>query len=98
MLPNFLLTSTIYHCLVWRKPHQYKPDQSGVSNHVNLKTLVQTWMGDINGDDSGSNTNTLDVKICPQSCLLFVFGQTVKAIAVHFIHERNAGVGWRSYP
>ncbi len=27
------------------------------------------------------NTNTLDVKICPQSCLRFVFGQTVKASA-----------------
>ncbi len=33
------------------------------------------------------NTNTLDVKICPQSCLLFVFGQVMKAIAVHFVHE-----------
>ncbi len=33
------------------------------------------------------NTNTLDVKICPQICLLFVFGQTVKAIAVHLVHE-----------
>ncbi len=27
------------------------------------------------------NTNTLDVKICPQSCLLFIFGQVMKAIA-----------------
>ncbi len=42
------------------------------------------------------NKNTLDVKTCPQSCLLFVFGQTVKAIAVNFVHERNTG--WRSYP
>ncbi len=33
------------------------------------------------------NTNTLDVKTCPQSCLLFVFGQVMKAIAVHFVHE-----------
>ncbi len=24
------------------------------------------------------NTNTLDVKKCPQSCLLFVFGQVMK--------------------
>ncbi len=36
------------------------------------------------------NTNTLDVKTCPQSCLLFVFGQVMKAIAVHFVHERSA--------
>ncbi len=33
------------------------------------------------------NTNTLDVKTCPQSCLLFVFGQVMKGIAVHFVHE-----------
>ncbi len=33
------------------------------------------------------NTNTLDVKICPQIGLLFVFGQTVKAIAVHLVQE-----------
>ncbi len=33
------------------------------------------------------NTNTLDVETCPQSCLLFVFGQVMKAIAVHFVHE-----------
>ncbi len=37
------------------------------------------------------NTNTLDVKTCPQSCLLFVFGQVMKAIAVYFVHERSAG-------
>ncbi len=37
------------------------------------------------------NTNTLDVKTCPQSCLLFVFGQVMKAIAVHFVHEWSAG-------
>ncbi len=36
-------------------------------------------------------TNTLDVKTCHQSCLLFVFGQAMKAIAVHFVHERSAG-------
>ncbi len=33
------------------------------------------------------NTNTLDVKTCPQSCLLFVVEQVMKAIAVHFFHE-----------
>ncbi len=33
------------------------------------------------------NTNTLDVKTCPQSCLLFVFGQAMKVITVHFVHE-----------
>ncbi len=33
------------------------------------------------------NTNTLDVKICPQSGLLFVVEQVMKAIAVHFVHE-----------
>ncbi len=33
------------------------------------------------------NTNTLDVKTCPQSCLLFVVEQVMKAIAVHFVHE-----------
>ncbi len=53
MLPHFLLTSSIYRCLVriwpvWRKPHQYKPDQPGVCDHVNLKTLYKrgwvTWM------------------------------------------------------
>ncbi len=37
------------------------------------------------------NTNTLDVKTCPQSCWLFVFGQVMKAIAVHFVHEWSAG-------
>ncbi len=42
------------------------------------------------------NTNTLDVKTCPRSCLLFVFGQVMKAIAVHFVHEWSAGR--RSYP
>ncbi len=26
-------------------------------------------------------------KICPQSCLLFVFGQVMKAIAINFVHE-----------
>ncbi len=36
------------------------------------------------------NTNTLDVKTCPQSCLLFVFGQVMKAIAVHFVLEWSA--------
>ncbi len=36
------------------------------------------------------NTNTLDVKTCPQSCLLIVFGQVMKAIAVHFVHEWSA--------
>ncbi len=57
MLLHFLLTSSIYRCLVriwpvWRKPHQYKPDQAGVCDHVNLKTLVQTQMSDMNGNDS----------------------------------------------
>ncbi len=33
------------------------------------------------------NTNTLDVKKFPQSCLLFVFGQVMKGIAVQFVHE-----------
>ncbi len=46
MLPHFLLISSIYCCLirfwpVWRKPHQYKPDQPGICDHVNLKTFVQ---------------------------------------------------------
>ncbi len=59
MLPHFLLASSIYRCLariwpVWRKPHQHKPDQPGVCDHVNLKTLVQTRMGDTNGNDSRS--------------------------------------------
>ncbi len=53
MLPHFLLTSSIYRCLiciwpVWRTPHQYKPDQPGICDHVNLKTLYKhgwvTWM------------------------------------------------------
>ncbi len=39
------------------------------------------------------NTNTLDVKTCPQSCLLFVFGQVMKAIAVHFVHASEAQGG-----
>ncbi len=52
MLPHFLLTSSIYRGLIriwpiWRNPHQYTPD-------VNLKTLVQTRIGDMNGDDSRS--------------------------------------------
>ncbi len=42
------------------------------------------------------NTNTLDVKTCPQSCLLFVVEQVMKAIAVYFVHEWSAGR--RSYP
>ncbi len=33
------------------------------------------------------NTNTLDVKICHQSGLLFVVEQVMKAIAVHSVHE-----------
>ncbi len=37
------------------------------------------------------NTNTLNVKTCPQSCWLFVVEQVMKAIAVHFIHEWSAG-------
>ncbi len=36
------------------------------------------------------NTNTLDVKTCPQSCLLFVVEQVMKAIVVHFVHEWSA--------
>ncbi len=56
MLPHFLLTSSFYRGLiriwpVWRKPNQYKPDQSGVCDHVNLKKLLQMRMGDTNGDD-----------------------------------------------
>ncbi len=39
---------------IWRNPHQYTPDHPGVCDDVNLKTLVQTRMGDINGDDSRS--------------------------------------------
>ncbi len=59
MMPHFLLTSSIYRGLiriwpVWRKPHQYTPDHPGVCDHVNLKTLVQTWMGDMNGNYSSS--------------------------------------------
>ncbi len=42
------------------------------------------------------NTYTLDVKICPQSCLMFVVEQVMKAISVHFCYEWNAGQ-W-SYP
>ncbi len=42
------------------------------------------------------NTNTLDVKTCPQSCWLFVVEQVMKAIAVHFVHEWSAER--RSYP
>ncbi len=55
MLPHFLLTSSIYRCLVriwpvWRKPHQHKPDQQpGVCDHVNLTLdTLQTRMGDMN--------------------------------------------------
>ncbi len=56
MLPHFLLTSSIYRGLIriwpiWRNPHQYTPDHPGVCDDVNLKTLVQTRMGDINGDE-----------------------------------------------
>ncbi len=59
MLPHFLLKSSIYRCLVriwpvWRNSHQYTPDHPGVCDHVNLKILVQTRMGDMNGDDSRS--------------------------------------------
>ncbi len=59
MLPHFLLTSSIYRGLIriwpiWRNPHQYTPDHPGVCDDVNLKTLVQTRMGDMNGDDSRS--------------------------------------------
>ncbi len=59
MLPHFLLTSSIYRGLfriwpIWRNPHQYTPDHPGVCDDVNLKTLVQTRMGDLNGDDSRS--------------------------------------------
>ncbi len=39
------------------------------------------------------NTNTLDVKTCPQSCLLFVFGQGMKAIAVHSSMSEAQGGG-----
>ncbi len=34
----FSLTHRIWP--VWRKPHQYTPDQPGVYDHVNLKTLT----------------------------------------------------------
>ncbi len=59
MLPHFLLTSSIYRGLIriwpiWRNPHQYTPDHPAVCDDVNLKTLVQTRMGDMNGDDSRS--------------------------------------------
>ncbi len=56
MLPHLLLTSSIHHCLVcvWRKPPQYTPKQASVYDHVNLKTLVQTRLGDMNGDGSRS--------------------------------------------
>ncbi len=51
--PHFLLASSIYRCLVciwpvWRKPHQHKPDQLGVCDHVNWRHLYKrgwvTWM------------------------------------------------------
>ncbi len=56
MLPHFLLTSSIYRGLIriwpiWRNPHQYTPDHPGVCDDVNLNTLVQTRMGDMNGDE-----------------------------------------------
>ncbi len=35
----------------------------------------------------------VDVKICPRSCLLFVFGQVMKAILVNFRHEWSAVSG-----
>ncbi len=59
MLPHFLLTSSIYRGLIriwpiWRNPHQYTPDHPGVCDDVNLKTLVQMRIGDMNGDDSRS--------------------------------------------
>ncbi len=59
MLPHFLLTSSIYRGLIriwpiWRNPHQYTTDHPGVCDDVNLKTLVQTRMGDMSGDDSRS--------------------------------------------
>ncbi len=72
MLPHFLLTSSIYRCLIriwpiWRNPHQYTPDHPGVCDDVNLKTLVQTRMGDMNGDDSRSDCriNSIFVAIKP---------------------------------
>ncbi len=36
------------------KASQYTPDQPGVCDHMNLKTLVQTQMGDMNGNGSRS--------------------------------------------
>ncbi len=67
MLPHFLLTSSIYRGLIriwpiWRNPHQYTPDHPGVCDDVNLKTLVQTRMGDMNGDDSSCKLFYLDYK------------------------------------
>ncbi len=81
MLPHFLLTSSIYHCLVriwpvWRKPHQYTPDQLGVCSHVNLKTLVQMRKGDMNGHYSRS--------------AIVVFGFPTRSIAHHEINMLNA--------
>ncbi len=75
MLPHFLLTSSIYRCLIriwpiWRNPHQYTPDHMGVCDDVNLKTLVQTRMGDKNGD--------------------LVFGFPTRSIAHHEINMLNA--------
>ncbi len=57
MLPYFLLASSINAVsFVFGQFGESlnKPDQPGVSDHVNLKTLVQTRMGDMNGDDSRS--------------------------------------------
>ncbi len=53
MLPHFLLTSSIYRCLVciwpvWRKPHQYKPDQPGRLRSRELEDTLQMRMGDMN--------------------------------------------------
>ncbi len=62
MLPHFLLTSSIYCCLVciWpvrRKPHQYTPDQLGVCDHVYLKTVTVTAL-----------TNTSGIKLLDYGC------------------------------
>ncbi len=78
MLPHFLLTSSIYRGLIriwpiWRNPHQYTPDQPGVCDDVNLKTLVQTRMGDMNGFQISD----------------LVFGFPTRSIAHHKINMQN---------
>ncbi len=101
---HFILFIKLFLCRISFKCMQSNIQAQGV-NQTNVAGVESVLLLDEESDAllkindvfiKIQNTNTLDVKTCPQSCLLFVVEQVMKVITVHFVHEWSAGRG--SYP